>query len=296
MSGGLAIIMAVLALAAAGLVAWPTLRTRSRLHARSEFDTAVYRDQLAEIERDAARGVIGAEESEAARIEVSRRLLAADAAGDVSDGAEDPRASFGRRVTFVLALALPICALATYFALGTPGLPSQPFAERTPAAPPAGPTKADLFKLAAMIEQRLKATPDELGSWEILSTLYVRLGRPEDAHKAHRRARTLAGGDAAAMARISVDYGEALMASAGGQVTQAARAAFARALDAMPKHPAARYYSGLAALQGGDARGALSVWVPLRSEAPKDAPWAALLDRRIARIKRETGLDPAEFK
>ena len=40
--------------------------------------SAVYRDQLGEIESDRARGLIGEEEAEAARVEIARRLFAAD--------------------------------------------------------------------------------------------------------------------------------------------------------------------------------------------------------------------------
>ena len=40
-------------------------------------DLMVYKDQLQEIDRDRAAGLIGEAEAEAARLEVSRRLLAA---------------------------------------------------------------------------------------------------------------------------------------------------------------------------------------------------------------------------
>src|SRR6185312_6935910 len=45
---------------------------------RSQFDRAVYRDQLRELERDAARGLIGPREAATARLEIERRLLAAE--------------------------------------------------------------------------------------------------------------------------------------------------------------------------------------------------------------------------
>ncbi|MDU0957241.1 MAG: c-type cytochrome biogenesis protein CcmI, partial [Bradyrhizobium sp.] len=40
-------------------------------------EVAVYKDQLAEIERDVETGLIGKVEAEAARVEIGRRLLAA---------------------------------------------------------------------------------------------------------------------------------------------------------------------------------------------------------------------------
>ena len=61
-------------------VLWPLARRVT--DARLGNDVEVYRDQLDEIERDRTLGLIGAAEAEAARIEVSRRLIAAaEAAG-----------------------------------------------------------------------------------------------------------------------------------------------------------------------------------------------------------------------
>ena len=67
-------VMALMTAAAIFAVLWPLAR---RTPLRSGSDIAVYRDQLDEIERDRAAGLIGEREAEAARIEVSRRLLAA---------------------------------------------------------------------------------------------------------------------------------------------------------------------------------------------------------------------------
>jgi len=91
-------VMALMTAAAIFAVLWPLAR---RTPLRSGSDIAVYRDQLDEIERDRAAGLIGGREAEAARIEVSRRLLAADAAAPAP-----PRddASRGRRATALAAL------------------------------------------------------------------------------------------------------------------------------------------------------------------------------------------------
>ncbi len=57
----------------------PLYRARTLARERAAFDAAVYRDQLGEVESDRERGLIGEKEAEAARIEIARRLLAADA-------------------------------------------------------------------------------------------------------------------------------------------------------------------------------------------------------------------------
>mgnify|MGYP003652453266 CR=1 FL=1 len=69
-------IVVALLLAACILVMAAALRGGAGPGVRPDVD--VYRDQLRELERDAARGTLDPEEAEAARTEVARRLLAAD--------------------------------------------------------------------------------------------------------------------------------------------------------------------------------------------------------------------------
>jgi cytochrome c-type biogenesis protein CcmH len=155
--------------------------------------------------------------------------------------------------------------------------------------PPAGPTTEQIGRMVAALERRLAESPDEIQGWIILTTAYLRMGRPADAERALNRALELAGDDKARSASIAVNYGEALVAMAGGRVTPAAKSAFERALKLSPKHPAAGYYLGLAQLQAGDVQGAIAVWRRIADGAPKDAPWLAELKNRIERLVKEQG-------
>ena len=69
------LLIALLSAAVLGLFAW-TLR-RSGAVQGPESDLAVYRDQLAELDRDVARGLMPETEAASARLEIQRRLLAA---------------------------------------------------------------------------------------------------------------------------------------------------------------------------------------------------------------------------
>ena len=71
------LIFAVLAAAVVLAVSWPGLKSQAAGPARARYDEAVFRDQLAELERDKARGLIGAAEADSARNEIARRLLSA---------------------------------------------------------------------------------------------------------------------------------------------------------------------------------------------------------------------------
>jgi len=68
-------VFALMTAAAVFALLWPLGRRRAP--AAGGHDVAVYRDQLAEIDRDAAAGLISKTDAETARIEISRRLLRA---------------------------------------------------------------------------------------------------------------------------------------------------------------------------------------------------------------------------
>src|ERR1700728_1509822 len=82
------IIFAAMTVAATLAVLWPLGRKPAA--GRAGSDVLVYRDQLEEIGRDRSAGLIGQAEAEAARVEVSRRLLAA---ADAQETAAQPTAS-----------------------------------------------------------------------------------------------------------------------------------------------------------------------------------------------------------
>src|SRR5215470_1052917 len=96
-------ILGIMTAAALGAVIWPLARARAL--ASADSDLAVYRDQLEEIERDRADGRIGHDEFEAARVEVSRRLLGA-AASTTAEAAPRTRQRIAALASAVIAVPL----------------------------------------------------------------------------------------------------------------------------------------------------------------------------------------------
>jgi cytochrome c-type biogenesis protein CcmH len=236
-------------------------------------EASVYRDQLAEVERDLASGQIGAAEAEAARIEIGRRLLA------VADQAEAPARPNAplRRGAAVLALAgLPIVALAVYLPLGSPRLPDFPLAQRARSTDPSQP----LENLIVQVEQHLEKNPADGRGWNVLAPVLFRIGRYDEAVRAFRNSITYNGEDASRRA----DLGEAIAAAAGGVVTAEARGEFehARALNA--DEPKANYFLGLAAEQDGKTSEAAAIWRGMLEKAPADAPWRPVVRDALVRV------------
>jgi cytochrome c-type biogenesis protein CcmH len=265
-------ILGIMTAAALGAVIWPLARARALASAAS--DLAVYRDQLEEIERDRADGRIGHDEFEAARVEVSRRLLGAAA----SSAVEAPQRTGRRSAALASAIiTVPLIAGSFYVWLGSPDLPGEPIASRRTGEEQVNSIAA----LIARIESHLEANPTDGRGWEVLAPVYLKLERYDDAVKARRNALNLLG----ATAQREVDLGEALAMAAGGVVTADAKAAFERAAALGADNPKAMFYLGLAAQQDGNAREAARIWHDLIAKAPANAPWLPVVREQLGRIE-----------
>ena len=117
-------ILALLTIATVAALLVPLLRPRVASSDRLEQELAIYRDQLAEIERERASGALSENEAAAARLEIERRVLAADAGAKTTAA---PLDALHRLLPPALALAIPLLALGLYLKVGHPGVPAQPF-------------------------------------------------------------------------------------------------------------------------------------------------------------------------
>jgi cytochrome c-type biogenesis protein CcmH len=275
-------LLALMTGAAIFAVLWPLSRKYAGGPAASEL--AVYRDQLAEIERDLAANAIGAVEAEAARVEVSRRLLAAaDARSAAPAPADGAIASLQRRKFAAVGalVAVPLLAGSLYLLLGSPNLPGQPLAQRIAAAHGGN----SLASLLARVETHLAQNPDDGRGWEVIAPVYMRVQRYDDAVQARRSALRLLGESAERQSAL----GEALVGAADGVVTADAKAAFERAVALDAKDVKAHFFLGLAAQQDGKRDDAARIWHALLAEAPQGAPWVPLVRESLARIEAPAG-------
>jgi cytochrome c-type biogenesis protein CcmH len=287
---GLAIALVGLTMLAVAVLLVPLLLRRRRGETREAYNLAVYRDQLAEIDRDLARGLLTGEQAEAARAEIGRRILALPPAQTAPGSA----ATAPFAVATVAVLLLPFAAWLLYARLGSPALPDQPFAERTAAARVVAEATPhpDLTEALAKLSAHLKEHPDDLTGWLLLARAELRLGHYPESVEAYRHAVDLSGH----RTDIVGDWGEAQVLAADGTVTPAAREAFETGLGDPETAPRARYYLALVQLQQGDTKGALQAWVDLAGDAPADADWLPLVRQRIVEAAASLGVDPASLK
>jgi cytochrome c-type biogenesis protein CcmH len=273
-------ILTLMTLGAVIAVWWPLARRQGSV--RSGSDIAVYRDQLDEIDRDQAASRIGNAEAEAARVEVSRRLIAAAETAKARSVAAAPGpAGWYRRATLAAAIVLlPVGAGAVYLSLGSPGLVSVSMNAATDGQPlPAG-----IEHTVAEVETYMESNPRNGRGWELLAPVYLRLGRFDDAVRARRNALEIFGPDAAHLG----DLGEAMVMASNGVVTAEAKSLFERANAADPEDVMAQYYLGLSAKQDGRRDEAEKRWRALVSRAGEGAEWLPLVKDALARIDEKS--------
>ena len=272
--------MAGLTAAVLAFVMLPVMRSGPSAAERGSYDMQVFRDQLAELDRDAAAGLIDEKAAEAARNEIARRILAAEKR--IADG-KDGRQAPGW-VTNGALIAVPAIALIGYLGIGRPDLPDQPRAERMANAVEAGDMPAMIVK----VEEHLAANPNDAKGWLVLAPAYRRLGRFADAAEAFRKGIALGSVDANTM----TEFGETLVLMNEGVITAKARQVFDDALTKDPAYAKARYYRALADSQDGKTDEAERRFKALLADAPTDAPWRSAVERQLAALS-PTGKGPA---
>ncbi len=264
------------------------LRPRGADAPAAAYDLQVYRDQLKELERDVARGVIGEAEAERARAEIGRRVLEADRA---LREAEAEEAKPGARAGILALLALMVAgAFGTYWLIGAPGYPDLPLqtridlveearadrpaqaeAEAQITSRPQRDPDPEREALVAQLRTVMERRPDDTQGLTLLAQNEAALGNFRAARLAQGRLIALLGDDATG--RHFVDHAEMMALAAGGYVSPEAEAALLRGLELSPQNGTARYYVGLMYAQQGRPDLAFPIWRNLLAESASDAPW-----------------------
>jgi cytochrome c-type biogenesis protein CcmH len=254
----------------------------SAANKRRAANVAVLRDQLRELERDRANGILSQDAFAEARTELQR--LALEEAGETQDRATATNP--GRLLPASLALALPLAAIIAYVALGNPA------AIAPPQAPVAQPevTAADIRAMVAKLETRLASNPDDYQGWLMLARSHRYFGRHADAVQSFARAAPVVDSNPAALA----EYAESLVLSAnrgfGGQPDQLLR----RALDLNPEEPLALMLAGASRFDQRDFPAAIDFWQRLLARLPAGSDMARTVNEGItlARQRQREGAAP----
>ncbi|WP_428489205.1 c-type cytochrome biogenesis protein CcmI [Rhodopila sp.] len=258
----------------------PLLRGSRPVPARASFDQAVYRDQLHELDRDITRGLISPAEAAAARLEIQRRLLAADRVPPAP-----PRLSRSPVLAAIVFLVIAAGSVSSYLWLGSPGVPDEPYSSRT-AEFAADNSQSSMRGAVAALAAQLKQNPGNAQGWLLYGRSLAMLDQWDKAEDAYRHAIDLGQTSPVVLA----DHAEVMVMQAGGTVTPAAETALKQVLKADPASGIARYYLAIAAMQAGEPRRAIDGLQALLADLPADSPVRPQLGRQVAAAAQSAGI------
>ena len=244
-----------------------------------EINAGIYRDQLAELDRDLAAGTLAEADHAQARAELQRRLL------DDAGTADAPvAAASGARTTttLLIALAVPLLAGALYAVLGKPAA-LDPVARQ-------GTQQPDVEKMVATLAARLEAKPDDPKGWAVLGRSYRVMGRMPAAQRAFERIGPELDRDPVLLA----EYADVLAANANGQLEGKPMEVVARALKLDPENPMALALSATAAFNRKDMPAAIKFWERLQKNLPPDSEDAKWVQNQLAEIRTTMAGNTAE--
>lgn len=256
----LAGVLALVALLPLGVTVFRPARARGR----AEADLALYRAQLAELDREREAGRLDEAAHAAATLEVQRRILAAP---------RDGEAGVGKRSGAFVAAAvflIPAAAMGLYLVRGIPEMPSAPFDLRRQQAEAEEQLLVSLRERIAALDPN--GEPARQG-FVLLGNAERNRGRNEPALESWARALAIRfdpqlAGDLAELHLEQNNHAEAAVL-------------LARALGSAPGDARLRFLTGLAEARAGRAANARSVWQALLADAPREAPWRAVVERQL---------------
>lgn len=224
-------------------------------------DVAIYKAQLSEIDRDVERGIVDADEAERTRVEIGRRLLAADMAA----GERATQAPRGASMAAMAAIATVLIAGTSglYLFIGAPGAADLPLQARIDASedmrsqrisqlqaeqraaenPLPRPTfPDDYLALVDQLRTIVPTRPDDMQGWAMLARHETALQNYSAAARAQERVIILRGEDATAEDYLIL--ANQMVAAAQGYISPETENILRIILERDPSNTGARYYYG----------------------------------------------------
>jgi cytochrome c-type biogenesis protein CcmH len=253
---------------------WLGLRAPKTKTNRKEMNLDIFRDQVADLEREKAEGNLSDANFEQAKAEVQRRLLEEI---EPESAAETSSHGPSRKLAVALLLLMPILAVTGYALLGNPRA-----LDPTQTAAPPKMTQDQINGMVAKLAEKMAANPDDLKGWLMLARSYKTMGRFEEAANAYSKAEKLVNEDPDLLA----SYAETIaMASNGKGLKGKPMQLVERALKLDPKHPHSLFLAGAAAMEAGENKKGIAYWEALLPQVEPGSEIDQMLRSGIDKMK-----------
>ena len=237
------------------------------------LNTAIYRDQLSDLERDKAAGQLAEADYTQARDELQRRLL--DDTREGGEASAQPVAVKSSAVWLILALLIPAAGAGIYSLIGKPDAILSAEQQNAKAA-------ASLEKMVVQLARRMEAEPNNPEGWAMLARSYGQMGRWDDAEKAFERI----GPALQKNPSLLTAYAELLLEKTDGNFNGRPRQMIAAALALEPEHMHGLYLAGADAMQAGRWSEVVARWTPLLKQLEPESDDANTISAGLARAKK----------
>ncbi len=274
-------VVAALLIAVALLFVVPPLlrKPRDAVGKGSGANIDLYRDQLADLDRDLQSGTLAADQYAQARRDLEQRLA--------EELAQVEPVVLGRGghagISGAVMVGIPVLVLALYWALGSPQGLNPDLAAASEAEHSV--TAEQIERMVEKLAQRLQAEPGDVTGWRMLGRSYAALDRFSEASAAFAQAVKLQPKDAALLA----DYADMLAMAQGRILAGEPRRIIARALVADPDHPKALALAGSAAFEAGEYGAAVRHWEGFARTLPPDSELLPSVATSIAEARGLAG-------
>lgn len=240
---------------------------------RKQANLAIFRDQLAELDRELAEGSLSETDHTQAKAELQRRLLEEVDSDETSGNAASAAPS--RKLAITLVVLLPILGLLGYGMLGNPRAldPTQ-----TVAQPKMTPEQINA--MVAKLAERMQANPDDMQGWMMLARSYRTLGRYEDAVQAYAKAeKAMDDPD------VLASYAETIAMAEGKGLKGKPSQLIEKALKIQPNHGHSLFLAGAAAMERGDRKAGIAYWEALLPQVEPGSEIDQMLRSGIDKMK-----------
>jgi len=245
---------------------------------RNAMNVSIYKERLAELEQEN----LTTEQLAQAKQELEKTLAQDLTSAEV---VSNNQARAGWATSIIVAIAIPVLAIGTYWKLGAWDLVNKAEAQPTQSTQSHSNkgSESEFDEMVAKLAARLEEQPDNLEGWQMLVRSYAVMGDYAKTVQTYNKIMARFGNEP----DILSDYAEFLAKSNQGKFIGLPTQLLKTALSVNPKHAKTLWLLGLAAMENSDYEAAIAHWQAVLVQLPaSETKIIEMLERQIAKARQ----------